>query len=37
METNQYTKRILVAVSGLSPQILTETLYGLAHLLTHKP
>jgi len=30
METNQYTKRILVAVSGLSPQILTETLYCLA-------
>ena len=30
MKANQYTKRILVAVSGLSPQILTETLYGLA-------
>jgi CRISPR-associated protein (TIGR02584 family) len=30
MKANQYTKRILVAVSGLSPQILTETLYGLS-------
>jgi len=26
---HHYTKRILLAVSGLSPQILTETLYGL--------
>ncbi len=25
----QYQRRILIAVSGLSPQILTETLYGL--------
>jgi len=30
MKNTQYSKRILVAVSGLSPQILTETLYGLA-------
>ena len=30
MQANEYTRRILVAVSGLSPQILTETLYGLA-------
>jgi len=30
MNPNQYPKRILLAVSGLSPQILTETLYGLA-------
>ncbi|QEP41827.1 TIGR02584 family CRISPR-associated protein [Ectothiorhodospiraceae bacterium BW-2] len=30
-EPNQnYTRRILLAVSGLSPQIVTETLYGLA-------
>jgi len=27
---HQYPRRILVAVSGLSPQIITETLYGLA-------
>ncbi len=27
---HHYTKRILLAVSGLSPQILTETLYGLS-------
>ncbi|MCX7088678.1 MAG: CRISPR-associated ring nuclease Csm6 [Methylococcales bacterium] len=26
---HQFTTRILLAVSGLSPQILTETLYGL--------
>ena len=30
MQPHEYNKRILVAVSGLSPQILTETLYGLA-------
>jgi len=30
MQAQDYKKRILVAVSGLSPQILTETLYGLA-------
>ena len=29
-QPHEYTKRILLAVSGLSPQILTETLYGLA-------
>jgi CRISPR-associated protein (TIGR02584 family) len=28
-QPHHYTKRILLAVSGLSPQILTETLYGL--------
>ena len=28
-QPHEYTKRILLAVSGLSPQILTETLYGL--------
>ncbi|MDD5272718.1 MAG: CRISPR-associated ring nuclease Csm6 [Methylovulum sp.] len=27
---NQYPKRILLAVSGMSPQIVTETLYALA-------
>lgn len=27
---NEYPRRILVAVTGLSPQIVTETLYGLA-------
>jgi CRISPR-associated protein (TIGR02584 family) len=27
--SHHYTKKILLAVSGLSPQILTETLYGL--------
>ena len=27
---NDYPRRILVAVTGLSPQIVTETLYGLA-------
>ncbi|SHE19622.1 CRISPR-associated ring nuclease Csm6 [methanotrophic endosymbiont of Bathymodiolus puteoserpentis (Logatchev)] len=30
MHPYEYKKRILIAVSGLSPQILTETLYGLA-------
>ncbi|GFO73309.1 hypothetical protein BJAS_P4044 [Bathymodiolus japonicus methanotrophic gill symbiont] len=30
MQPHEYKKRILIAVSGLSPQILTETLYGLA-------
>jgi len=30
MTPHEYKKRILIAVSGLSPQILTETLYGLA-------
>jgi CRISPR-associated protein (TIGR02584 family) len=29
-QPHTYPRRILVAVSGLSPQILTETLYGLA-------
>jgi CRISPR-associated protein (TIGR02584 family) len=33
---HHYTKRILLAVSGLSPQILTETLYGLT-VATHTP
>ena len=28
-QPHEYKKRILLAVSGLSPQILTETLYGL--------
>jgi len=27
---HQYSRRVLLAVSGLSPQILTETLYALA-------
>ncbi len=27
---NEYSKRILLAVSGMSPQILTETLYAIA-------
>jgi len=30
MQATEYKKRILIAVSGLSPQILTETLFGLA-------
>ncbi len=30
MQPQDYQKRILIAVSGLSPQIVTETLYGLA-------
>ena len=30
LSTNEYPRRILVAVSGLSPQIVTETLYSLA-------
>lgn len=30
MQPHHYKHRILVAVSGLSPQILTETLFGLA-------
>ena len=33
---HQYKKRILLAVSGLSPQILTETLYGLT-VAAHTP
>ena len=35
-QPHEYTKRILLAVSGLSPQILTETLYGLA-IASEKP
>ena len=31
MEPEHYPRRILVAVTGLSPQIVTETLYALAH------
>ena len=27
---SEYTKRILLAVSGLTPQIVTETIYALA-------
>jgi CRISPR-associated protein (TIGR02584 family) len=27
---NQYRRRVLLAVSGLSPQVVTETVYGLA-------
>jgi CRISPR-associated protein (TIGR02584 family) len=30
LRVDQYARRILVAVSGLSPQIVTETLYALA-------
>lgn len=30
MEPSQYSKRILLAVTGLSPQVVTETLYALA-------
>ncbi len=30
MELNQYPRRILLCVTGLSPQIITETLYALA-------
>ncbi len=29
-QPHEYTNRILIAVSGLSPQIITETLYALA-------
>lgn len=31
VKSNSYKHRILLAVSGLSPQIITETIYGLAH------
>lgn len=31
MNPNQYERRILVCVTGLSPQIVTETIYALAH------
>lgn len=30
MEPHNYPRRVLLAVSGMSPQIVTETLYGLA-------
>lgn len=30
MEPHEYPKRILISVSGLSPQIVTETIYALA-------
>jgi CRISPR-associated protein (TIGR02584 family) len=30
MKPEQFSKRILISVTGLSPQVLTETLYGLA-------
>ncbi len=30
MEPHQYSKRILIAVSGMSPQIITETVYALS-------
>ena len=30
LRPNQYSRRVLLAVSGLSPQVLTETVYGLA-------
>jgi CRISPR-associated protein (TIGR02584 family) len=30
MQPHEYSKRILLAVSGMSPQIVTETVYGLA-------
>lgn len=29
-QPHEYKKRILLAVSGMSPQILTETLYAIA-------
>ncbi|MDD2761211.1 MAG: CRISPR-associated ring nuclease, partial [Methylomonas sp.] len=29
-QPNDYPKRILLAVSGMSPQIVTETVYALA-------
>jgi len=35
MEPGQYSRRILLGVTGLSPQIITETLYALA--VTGKP
>ena len=30
MKPEQFSKRVLISVTGLSPQVLTETLYGLA-------
>ena len=30
-QPHQYSKKILLAVSGMSPQIVTETVYALAH------
>jgi hypothetical protein len=30
LRPNQYNRRVLLAVSGLSPQVVTETVYGLA-------
>ena len=30
LRPNQYSRRVLLAVSGLSPQVVTETVYGLA-------
>jgi len=32
MLPDQYERRVLVAVTGLSPQVITETLYGLAFI-----
>ncbi len=34
MEPHQYKRRILLAVTGLSPQVVTETLYALAQTQT---
>jgi len=36
-EPNQFSKRILLAVSGMSPQIVTETLYALAITQNEQP
>jgi CRISPR-associated protein (TIGR02584 family) len=30
MEPSEYSRRVLLAVTGLSPQVVTETLYALA-------
>ncbi len=34
-QPHQYKRRILLAVSGMSPQIVTETLYSLVTHQTH--
>jgi len=35
--TSQFNKRILLAVSGMSPQIVTETLYAMAVIQQEPP
>jgi len=35
-QPEQYSKRILLLVIGMTPQIVTETLYKLANLTTYQ-